>query len=574
MSFKAFRYIIYQFAIILVIFLPACREEKDISITETKYEQELEGLVVSDNNVGLAQVSVLVDGKYYTSDEKGYFHIPHQQYSGAIVLNFFQNNRNIGYKTINDPNSRHNFVKFKVDHHLNFTSYDGSDVSNIITSQSRMTLTIPKNGIKNKDQSSFENVFLASLDYTNVDDGDFDLKFNGTIQYSDLTDEIKYFQPICQFELSLLDFSNAPVIDLNKDLASNFSCKKPSSIVQSAGSWSLFFLDEEIGRWKYLAKVEENGDFLNGKINLQGIYCIGKTQSVNAVQFVVKDIDNAPLSYARYKIQNINNEIEAFGFTNRAGVVSTFISASATSKIVLINECGEASGQSLEALNSNTSQVMVSFNKPKYQFSGRVEDCNNNAFGAGKIFLQNNNSIIGLSEVGSDGRYKIVVPEFCDSLTNVILNFIPSDIQSAASTFSYNQIAKNNVFNPKICNNTAPFFEIKFSNGQSKKYTTFIEYQNIGTLRGHNANIDLGFSVSFQSALKKGTNPIQSFNMIEEGFETYETVKGNFVVTKMPTRIGEFYEGYFSFDEILGYINGSESRGLTASGTFKIEKKQ
>ena len=145
------------------------------------------------------------------------------------MLNFFQNNRNIGYKTINDPNSRHNFVKFKVDHQLNFTSYDGSDVSNIITSQSRMTLTIPKNGIKNKDQSSFENVFLASLDYTNVDDGDFDLKFNGTIQYSDLTDEIKYFQPICQFELSLLDFSNAPVIDLNKDLASTFSCKKPVS---------------------------------------------------------------------------------------------------------------------------------------------------------------------------------------------------------------------------------------------------------------------------------------------------------------------------------------------------------
>ena len=134
--------------------------------------------------------------------------------------------------------------------------------------------------------------------------------------------------------------------------------------------------------------------------------------------------------------------------------------------------------------------------------------------------------------------------------------------------------AKNNVFNPKICNNTAPFFEIKFSNGQSKKYTTFIEYQNIGTLRGHNANIDLGFSVSFQSALKRGTNPIQSFNMIEEGFETYETVKGSFIITKMPTRIGEFYEGYFSFDEILGYINGSESRGLTASGTFKIEKKQ
>lgn len=100
MSFKAFQYIIYQFALILVIFLPACREEKDISITETKYEQELEGLVVSDNNVGLAQVSVLVDGKYYTSDEKGYFHIPNQQYSGAIVLNFFQNNRNIGYKIL------------------------------------------------------------------------------------------------------------------------------------------------------------------------------------------------------------------------------------------------------------------------------------------------------------------------------------------------------------------------------------------------------------------------------------------------------------------------------------------
>ena len=244
----------------------------------------------------------------------------------------------------------------------------------------------------------------------------------------------------------------------------------PASILAIApATIPLWYFNEQKGLWKEEGIATKTGDKYIGEVSHFSFW--NCDIPANFVQFscTILDNNNNPVPFARVKISEISNPVNArWGFTNSAGFVSGFVPSNTSLKFELYNS-GVCSAiiysQNFNTVNiaySAGNIIMPSTTTSMATISGTVTNCANNPVTNGYVMITVNNEFTRYY-LNTQGAYNFSV-FICSNPAPLIIYAVDLDSLKESSVVNYNLSPGVNAMPPmQTCNLFRSFYDGKFT---------------------------------------------------------------------------------------------------------------